>query len=64
MTIREQYDRVYSSMVNGQRRQAISQADEMGMYEIPDMLDYFTNELNQPEMAIDFSKSYFRIKAK
>ena len=64
MTKREQFDTIYDSMVNGQRKQAISQAEEMGLDDIPELLDYFSDDLNQPEMAIDFAKSYFRIKAR
>jgi hypothetical protein len=62
--MRKQYDEIYNSMVNGQRKQAIDQAEEMGLDEVPEFLDYLTNDLDRPEMAIDFAKSYFRIKAR
>lgn len=61
LSMRAEYDAVYSSMVNGQRKQAVSQATEFGLDEVPAMLDYFANELNQPELAIDFAKAFFRI---
>ena len=60
-TTREQYDTIFDSMINGQRRQAINQAQEMGLDEIPEMLEYFIEELGRPEMVLDFAKSYFRI---
>lgn len=62
-TLREQYDTIYNSIINGQRKQAVSQMTEMGLCEIPDMLEYFTVDLNQPEIALDAAKSYFRITA-
>jgi len=58
--IREQYDEIYNSMINGQRSQAVEQLITMGLDEAADVLDYFTNELNQPEVALDLAKSYFR----
>lgn len=61
---REQFDNVYNSIINGQRRQAVNQMDKIGMYDLPEMLDYFAEDLNQPEIAIDAAKSYFRIKSK
>jgi len=64
MSKRSQYDEIYNSMINGQRKQAIEQAETMGLDDVPYMLDYFTIDLNQPEVALDFAKSYFRIKSR
>lgn len=55
------FDAVYDSMVNGQRRQAIQQATDFGLDDVPAMLEYFSCDLNQPEMAISFAKAYFSI---
>ena len=63
-TQREQFDTIYDSMINGQRKQAIGQACELGMYEFPELVDYLSEELNQPEVALDFCKSYFRIRSR
>ena len=64
LSLRAEFDSVYNSLVNGQNRQAIEQAEEIGLDEIPYLLDYLSNELNQPEIAIKFCKAYFTIKAK
>ena len=60
MTQRNQFDEVYNSIVNGQRRQAYSQMQEIGLADLPDMLDYFASELSNPELALDAAKTYFR----
>ena len=62
--MREQFDTIYNSIMNGQRRQAVEQMQDMGLDEVPDMLDYFANDLNQPEIALDAAKSYFRITSR
>lgn len=59
MTKREQFDRIYNSLMNGQKAQAVDQAIEMGLYEIPEMLAYFDGILEQPDIAIEFCKQYF-----
>ena len=64
LTLREQFDQVYDSLVNGQRRQAVEQMEHMGLYNVPDMLEYFNSELNNPEIALDAAKSYFRINSR
>ena len=63
-TERAQFDTIYDSMINGQRVQAVNQASELGAHVIPDLIDYLADELNQPETAIDFCKSYIRIKSR
>ena len=60
MSLREQFDSVFGSITNGQRRQAYDQMQEIGEHDLPEMLDYFAEELNRPEMAIDAAKTYFR----
>jgi hypothetical protein len=62
--MREQYDNIYNSMINGQRKQAIEQLKTLGLDNAPDVIDYFTNDLNQPEIALDLAKSYFYITAR
>ncbi len=59
--MREQFDTIYNSMVNGQRRQALEQCQTMGLDMMPELIDYLTDDLNQPEIALDLVKSYFRI---
>ena len=59
-SVREQYDEIYNSIINGQREQAAVQMSELGFSGINNMLDYFADELNQSEIAIDAAKAYFR----
>ena len=61
-TAREQFDCIYNSMVNGQKRQAVEQIEEMGLDKMPDLLHYFSIDLDYPEMAINTAKTYFSIK--
>lgn len=61
MSMRTKFDEIYNSMVNGQRKQAIFQASDLDGYDTAELLDYIAKELNQPEVALDFAKSYFRI---
>jgi len=62
--MRKQFDEVYDSIVNGQRRQAYSQMRGIGVSDLPEMLDYFADELGRPELAIDAAKTYFRNAAR
>lgn len=62
-TMREQYDEIYNSLINGQNKQSIEQMKALGMYEFPGLLDYFSYELNQPEAALKLAKVYFFIMA-
>lgn len=64
MSLQEKYDEIYDSLVNGQRRQSVKQAEDMGLDNVPGMLDYFVKDLNQPELAIDFAKTYFLIRSR
>lgn len=63
-TLREQYDAIFDSMINGQRRQAFAQMEELRLSELPDLLDYMAGELGRPEMAIDCAKVYFLLKSR
>lgn len=59
---RSQFDEIYDSMVNGQRRQALDQLkNNVGLAYANEVLDYIALELEQPEVALDLAKSYFRI---
>jgi hypothetical protein len=62
--MRASFDEVHDSIHNGQFKQAVKQMDDIGMSDLPRMLDYFVEELNQPELAIKAAKSYFRNKAR
>ncbi len=62
MLKREQFDTIYDSIVNGQLEQAVNQMVDNDVSNMPDMLDYFAIELNQPEMAIKAAKLYFRFQ--
>ena len=60
MTKRSQFDEIYDSMINGQPREAIKQLTALGLDDAPELLDYLAIELNQPKIALDLAKSYFR----
>jgi len=62
MELRGKFDEIYDSVRNGQHERAVEQMVAVGMSELPDMLDYFANVLNQPEIAIKAAKSYFRVR--
>lgn len=55
MANRINLDEIYNSFINGQHRQMIEQ---MRMVYIPDLLDYISDELNQPETALKIIRRY------
>lgn len=59
--MREQFDEIYNSITNGQRKQAYAQMLELSAYDRATMLDYFCNELNNPALAVDAVKTFFRL---
>ena len=68
MTRKEQLDAIFSSLINGQRRQMVEQIDEYLPADFfPDLLDFlkksFSNDLALHYFA-DATNSYFRIKSK
>ena len=63
-TLRSQFDAVHDSIINGQRTQAYSQMKEIGMYDLPEMLEYFAEDLGNPELAIDAARTYFRLASR
>ena len=63
-SLRNQYDEIFNSITNGQRQQAVQQMFNLGMEELPGMLDYFAIDLDRPELAIDAAKSWFRIQSR
>ena len=52
---REAYDHIYNLLVNGHRESALH---NMALIEdsLADFMDYLTNDLNQPELAIKAAK--------
>ena len=63
-TLREQFDEVYNSITNGQRRQAFDQMKRIGEYDMPELLEYLADELENPEMALDAAITYFRLNSR
>ena len=63
-TLREQFDEVYNSITNGQRRQAFTQMKRIGEYDMPELLEYLADELENPEMALDAAITYFRLNSR
>lgn len=59
--MKEQFDTIYDSIVNGQRKQAVEQMLKLDTQDIPDLLDYIAQELDQAHVALDAAKSYFRL---
>lgn len=59
---KEQFDKICNSIRNGLFRQALEQSEQLDGYELASMLDYFTYDLNDIEMAVSFAKAWFRYK--
>lgn len=55
MANRNDLDEIYNSFINGQHGQMIKQ---MRHVYIPDLLDYISDELNQPETALKIIRRY------
>ena len=60
---------IHESLVNGQRRQMVSQIDEYGLYDFFNDYKTYLNDLYQHESSAyiyftDATVSYFRIKNK
>lgn len=58
---REDMDKIYNLIMSGQRNQAVDQINLVGLSNMPEVLDYIADDLNQPDIAISLAKSYFRI---
>lgn len=61
MSKREQMDNILNSHINGQGKQMVAQIDELGGYEIADLIEYY-EELGRADEVPDLMKRYFRIK--
>lgn len=61
MTHRDQLDEILNSHINGQGRQMVRQMDELGGYDIAELIEYY-EELNRSDEIPDLMKRYFRIK--
>lgn len=59
--MREQFDEIYISFINGQHTQAVKQARKLDGYGTAVLLAYIATDLNQPDVAIDFAQTYFRL---
>lgn len=57
----EHFDTILESLVNGQNKQAVEQMTEMGLGKMPELMDYFAYDLEQPEMAVKAAKVFFII---
>lgn len=57
---RDQFDAIYNSVINGQFKQAITQAEALDGYKLAQLLDYIAIDLDQPDIALSFSKSWLR----
>lgn len=64
MSTRAQFDEVADSLRNGQRKQAYRQMREIGLNYLPEMLDYFSADLADADLALTAAKTYFRNAAK
>jgi len=61
MPKRETMDEIYDSLINGQHKQAIEQVKAMGTQHMPELMDYFEVELDQPETALQIAKLFFKL---
>lgn len=60
MTLREKFDDIFNSIMNGQLRQAGRQMDRLTGDERADLIDYFNDDLNDPDTAQRAAIIYFR----
>ncbi len=60
--MRNEFDDIYNSVINGQHKQAFNQFVLLDLADIPDLIDYLNEELNQPEVFISLMKTYFNNK--
>jgi len=61
MTPQEKYDEIHASMINGQINEAVQQMKDMGLHNMPSLLDYIHTELGEPVMALAMAKTFFRL---
>lgn len=61
MSLRTQFDEIHDSITNGQRRQAYSQMQALDAGELCEMLDYFSQELENQDLALDAAKTFIRL---
>ena len=59
-TLQEQFDTIAYSIRNGQRKQAYKQMTEIISEDLCRMIDYFDDELCDPELALDAAKTFIR----
>ena len=57
--MRDQFDRIYNSISNGNKGDAVEYMLDLGFDNVPDLMDYLTHELNQPEATEKLLKHYF-----
>lgn len=57
----DQFDTIAASLINGQRRQAAAQMQELDRDELCEMLDNFADVLGSPTLALDAAKTWIRL---
>lgn len=62
LTLTERYNQIEESVINGQFRQAIEQAEELDGYEKADFLEYLY--IRDPKLVKRFCQAYFRKNAR
>ncbi len=56
----EDFERINLSLINGNNKQAVEEMQDMGLYYMPELLDYIA-EFDSMESAIMAAKIYFRL---
>lgn len=56
--MREKYDQIYNSLIQGQKIQAVEQVEQLGMAGLLGFINYVMIDLNQPDMASQFIQIY------
>lgn len=56
--MREKYDQIFNSLIQGQKVQAVEQVEQLGMAGLLGFINYVMVDLNQPDMASQFMHIY------
>ena len=58
------FDEIYASYINGVLSQMVEQMDDLGMYEMPDLISYVCDDLGDADAMRAMITAYFRIKGR
>lgn len=62
MSLRQQFDEIFNSHINGNGRQLVQQFDELNGDEKAEFISYMRDELGRADEVIDLLRRYFLVK--